>query len=220
MFMKKFCAARGEHESQPHRHWATSWWARIWMKTPPKLLGASFALVNLDGPLPWANETFDAVICTEGIEHLENHFAFLREVGCVLKPGGVLVLTTPNITALRSRVRFFFSGFFGRDARPLNEAARHPLHHIGLATFSELRYEFHVSGLQLTSVRHTHIKPIRYLYAILAPGMWLYTKIAFRKEKDAAQRERNRQIAATLLTPSLLFGEGLMLIAKRLSALG
>jgi SAM-dependent methyltransferase len=178
-------------------------------------LGKAFAKVNLDAPLPWPNESFDAVFSTEGIEHLENHFSFLRETCRILKPGGLLLLTTPNIAALRSRVRFFGSGFFGRDSRPLNEAARHPLHHIGLATFPELRYELHMSGFRLIEVLHTHIKPISYLYAIYAPWMWLYTRLAFRKEKDLAQRERNKEILATLLSPSVLFGENLMLIAKK-----
>jgi 2-polyprenyl-3-methyl-5-hydroxy-6-metoxy-1,4-benzoquinol methylase len=179
-------------------------------------LGKTFTKVNLDEPLPWPDREFNAVFSTEGIEHLENHFSFLREVCRILKPGGLLVLTTPNIAALRSRVRFFGSGFFGRDARPLNEASRHPLHHIGLATFPELRYELHLSGFRLSEVRHTHIKPISYLYAIHAPWMWLYTRLAFRKEKDPAQRERNQEILATLLSHSLLFGENLMLIAKKI----
>jgi 2-polyprenyl-3-methyl-5-hydroxy-6-metoxy-1,4-benzoquinol methylase len=187
---------------------------------PMERLGKAFTKVNLDLPLPWSDDTFDAVFSTEGIEHLENHFSFLREVCRILKPGGLLVLTTPNITALRSRVRFFGSGFFGRDSRPLNETSRHPLHHIGLATFPELRYELHMSGFQLIEVRHTHIKPISYLYAIYTPWMWLYTRVAFRKEKDPAQRTRNKEILATLLSHSVLFGECLMLIAKKVVPAG
>jgi cyclopropane fatty-acyl-phospholipid synthase-like methyltransferase len=179
------------------------------------LLGPAFSQVNLNESLPWKEQTFDAVFSTEGIEHLENHFSFLRETCRILKPGGILLLTTPNITALRSRVRFFGSGFFGRDSRPLNEAARHPLHHIGLATFPELRYELHISGFRLVEVRHTHIKPISYFYAFYAPWMWLYTRLAFRKEKDPVQRKRNKEILSTLLSPSVLFGECLLLVAKK-----
>lgn len=178
-------------------------------------LAKSFVRVNLDAPFPWADQSFDAAISTEGIEHLENHFSFLREMHRILRPDGLLLLTTPNITALRSRVRFFGSGFFGRDGRPLNEASRHPLHHIGLATFPELRYELHTCGFRLLDVRHTHIKLVSYLYAIYAPWMWLYTRIAFRKEKDPAQRERNKEILAALLSPSTLFGECLMLTARK-----
>lgn len=178
-------------------------------------LGSSFVQANLDAPLPWRDETFEAIFSTEGIEHLENQFAFLREMRRVLKPGGTLILTTPNITALRSRVRFFASGFFGRDSRPMNESGRHPLHHIGLLTFPELRYALHTSGFQLTSATHTHIKSVSYLYALFVPWMWAYTKIAFRKEKDPAQRERNRQIHSTLYSRSLLFGECLMLTARK-----
>jgi SAM-dependent methyltransferase len=40
--------------------------------------------------------TFDTVICGELIEHLENPYAFLRDLGSLLAPRGRLILTTPN----------------------------------------------------------------------------------------------------------------------------
>ncbi len=40
--------------------------------------------------------SFDTIICGELIEHLENPYAFLRELRALLKPGGCLIVTTPN----------------------------------------------------------------------------------------------------------------------------
>jgi SAM-dependent methyltransferase len=178
-------------------------------------LGGRLRLADLNGPLPWPDGAFDLVCSVEGIEHLENAFAFLREVRRVLRPGGVLLLTTPNTVSLRSRVRFLGSGFYHQDPRPLNESARHPLHHIGLRTFAELRYGLETSGLGLVDVGCTHVKPVSFLYAVYVPWIWLYTRIAFRKEKDAAQRVRNGEIRRALLSAPLLFGENVMLVAAK-----
>jgi SAM-dependent methyltransferase len=179
------------------------------------LPGIKFKLTDLEGTLPWENAHFDAVFSLEGFEHLENGFHLLREFNRVLKTGGVLLLTTPNIVSLRSRMRFFGSGFFHKDALPLNESARHPLHHIGLSTFPEIRYALHTTGFQLEDRAHTRIKPVSLLYAVYVPWMWLYTLIAFRREKDPAQRIRNREIRARLFSFSLLFGENLVFFARK-----
>jgi len=53
---------------------------------------------------------FDAVVAIEIIEHLENPFRFVRECAALLKPGGLLFLTTPNVEAVNSRLIFLYSG--------------------------------------------------------------------------------------------------------------
>jgi 2-polyprenyl-3-methyl-5-hydroxy-6-metoxy-1,4-benzoquinol methylase len=179
------------------------------------LLGAAYRDADLNGRLPFDDQSFDVVFSIEGIEHLTDRYRFLRELRRVLRPEGTLILTTPNIVNLRSRVRFFGSGFYHRDSRPLREAAPTPFHHIGLATLADLRYALHTSGFRLTGVKHTHIKPVSYLYGWLAPWMWVYTAIAFRKERDAVQRRANREIRSALFSKSVLFGENLLLTASR-----
>lgn len=56
------------------------------------------------------DELFDAVVAIEIIEHLENPFRFVRECAKLLKPGGLLFLTTPNVEAVNSRLIFLYSG--------------------------------------------------------------------------------------------------------------
>ena len=179
------------------------------------MLGDAFHTADLNHPLPLPDKSFDVVVSVEGIEHLESPHLFLREVHRVLKDDGTLILTTPNIVSLRSRVRFLGSGFFHRDSMPLNETARHGLHHIGLRSFPQLRYDLHTLGFQLDEVAATHIKPVSYLYGAFIPWMFLYTLIAFRKEKESIQKKRNREILRTLYSRALLFGENLLLVARK-----
>ena len=71
-------------------------------------------IVNLDsefsGSIVDKIGKFDAVAAIEIIEHLENPFRFVRECAGILKPGGLLFLTTPNVEAVHSRLIFLYSG--------------------------------------------------------------------------------------------------------------
>ena len=52
--------------------------------------------VYYDGKvLPFADNSFDAVLCTEVLEHIPDPVEPLREIHRVLKPGGLLMLTLP-----------------------------------------------------------------------------------------------------------------------------
>jgi 2-polyprenyl-3-methyl-5-hydroxy-6-metoxy-1,4-benzoquinol methylase len=57
---------------------------------------------DLNNPLPTAEKSFDGIVSTEVIEHLENPRAVFREFFRLLRPGGWLVLTTPNQESVRS----------------------------------------------------------------------------------------------------------------------
>lgn len=43
-----------------------------------------------------ASESFDCVVTFQVIEHIRNDAAFVREIERLLKPGGLLILSTPN----------------------------------------------------------------------------------------------------------------------------
>ncbi len=53
---------------------------------------------------------FDLVTAIEVIEHVENPIGFLRNIGRLLAPNGIAVLTTPNVDSLPARLKFLFVG--------------------------------------------------------------------------------------------------------------
>lgn len=63
------------------------------------------------GALPYPDTHFDLVTFTEVAEHLENYRAIVREIYRILKPGGVVIITTPNVLNMKSRMRFLTTGF-------------------------------------------------------------------------------------------------------------
>jgi 2-polyprenyl-3-methyl-5-hydroxy-6-metoxy-1,4-benzoquinol methylase len=58
------------------------------------------------------NRSFDCVIASEIIEHLENPRHFLRQTRLLLKPTGFLILSTPNIESPLSKAMFCQSGVY------------------------------------------------------------------------------------------------------------
>ena len=57
---------------------------------------------DLNFPVSAADSTFDVIVSTEVIEHLENPRAVFREFYRLLRPGGTLLVTTPNQESIRS----------------------------------------------------------------------------------------------------------------------
>ncbi|MFN2327417.1 MAG: class I SAM-dependent methyltransferase [Chromatocurvus sp.] len=58
---------------------------------------ALFALTNASAlALPLADESLDAVICSEVLEHIDDYRAVLREIVRVLRPGGLLCISVPR----------------------------------------------------------------------------------------------------------------------------
>ncbi len=59
---------------------------------------------------PFDDGSINCVVATEIIEHLENPWFFTREIHRVLKPGGRLILSTPNTWNIMSRLLFLKKG--------------------------------------------------------------------------------------------------------------
>lgn len=67
---------------------------------------------DLNEPVRIGNETFDLILSAEVIEHLENPRALAREWLRLLKPGGLLIFSTPNNESWRSILALILRGHF------------------------------------------------------------------------------------------------------------
>ena len=172
--------------------------------------------VDLTKRLPYDDGSFDVVLLVEVIEHVENHRAAITELARIVKPGGSLLITTPNIMRLSSRFHFFFSGFhktkrdFVRFDTPLSEAHWHHVYPIDLPTLWYFAYQ---NGLELERAGKIKVKVFNrillpFMYPILAPYTLFFLRI---REKDEAQQREYRKLARFLLHPRILLEDNLIL---------
>lgn len=80
---------------------------------PPSLDSAiHWIQADLNHPLNLEAEAFDGIVSAEVIEHLENPRAIVREWFRLLKPGGLLIFSTPNNESWRAVLALIIQGHF------------------------------------------------------------------------------------------------------------
>lgn len=180
-----------------------------------QVAGTTCKQSDLNGGLPFEDGYFDAICSVEVVEHLENRFEFFREIARVLKPGGRLIFTTPNIANLASRMRFLFSGFYTLY-KPLREDSTNPLHdHITPLTWYFYRYSLARTGFEMTDVRVDRCKRGAMAMIWLYPIMYLYTRHTLLREKNPELRESNKKLVSELMRFDLMFGRTIIVTARR-----
>ncbi len=182
----------------------------------PAVPQKNFKRADMDEPLPFEDAYFDAIVSIEGIEHIKRPFDFVRECARILRPGAALVITTPNISSLRSRWRWFLTGFHNKAKYPLDEQNPQPRHHINMLSFPELRYMLHTNGFHIEEIATNHVKAASWLYAPWAPLLGLIARPILRKgAKTEAHRKQIVEIVQQMRAAPLVFGETMILIARR-----
>lgn len=140
--------------------------ARDGLSMLPASSGATQFLTGDAYRLPFGNQTFDAVICSEVLEHLETYDLALSEINRVLKPEGQFVPTVPR--AWPERICWALApgqGGYGDQ----------PGGHIRIFDEAELRQNVRSSGF---AYRGRH-----FAHALHSPYWWL--KTAFWARRDA-----------------------------------
>jgi SAM-dependent methyltransferase len=172
--------------------------------------------MDLNRAWPYDDARFDVVACIEAIEHLENPWLMVREASRVLKPGGVFLVTTPNVLSIKSRMSYLLNGYpnyfyFGVVHSPDFDEEM-PIDHINPVGFLELRHILARSGFRVEAVdTNRHVHRNRLLTKILK----FFIRYKWRR------RTRNKpaevELRTLMLSPSILYGEILLVKARKVS---
>lgn len=146
--------------------------------------------------LPFADASFDVVICSEVLEHIPEYPVMLAEAKRVLAPGGILAISVPR--AWPERVCWWLS------------RAYHQVEggHIRIFAAAELRREIERKGFKTFLHHGAHALHVPYWWlrclfwdrgADFAPVRWYHRLLVW----DLMQRPRLTRFLDTLLNPLL-----------------
>jgi SAM-dependent methyltransferase len=72
---------------------------------------APIDVVSEASAIPVPDASFDAIICTEVLEHVPEPIAVVREFGRIVAPGGRLILTAPLGSGIHQEPYHFYGGY-------------------------------------------------------------------------------------------------------------
>ncbi|MDC6163028.1 methyltransferase type 11 [Achromobacter xylosoxidans] len=144
---------------------------------------------DLETPLP-AAAPYDAVVCSEAIHLASNPGLLVRGFHDALRPGGTLVLTTPNAGRVRVRLRALLRGV---HVDPWSAAARTEgaLFPLGFAQLHQLLTHHGFHDITLHSVIET--RQGRWLDHLLAWPARRYCQARLKHAQDEDSRHFWRQ---------------------------
>lgn len=129
---------------------------------------------DLNGELPFADRSFHHVTCLEGLEHIENPQQAIREFARVLRPGGTVIVSVPNILNIEERMKWLLYGYTSHF-KPMSRAHVERLRaeydnreeiaaHVNPIAYSELRYILEKNGFQIARVLRDKPKSKSWMY--------------------------------------------------------
>jgi SAM-dependent methyltransferase len=178
-----------------------------------------FVQMDARQPLPVAEHSLDCVISIEVIEHISQPYEFLDQCRRLLKPGGTLVLSTPNVGNLQSRVRNLFFGLPSLYEMPSIDPANAArlCGHVMPLNWAYLAYGLRRSGFEgcrLHVDQHKNSSSI--LYALLWP-LVLAGRIGLTRHTrryDPVVFEENREVLSVINSRDALTSRSLVVEAR------
>jgi SAM-dependent methyltransferase len=176
--------------------------------------------IDWDGRLPYEDGSFDVACSLEVVEHVEDQFLFARELHRIVRPGGTVIVSTPNVLNINSRLRTLHSGF-AVLFDPLSLTSRDPVHtsgHINPVSYYYLAYQLHRAGFRAVEVHYDRSKSsARFLLALLALFLWP-ARAAFRsrlRRKRPEVAAENAHLLADLNSAGMFTSRSVIAVATK-----
>jgi SAM-dependent methyltransferase len=174
-----------------------------------------FRVCDVAKKLSFQDGLFDYVLLAEVVEHLKNPYEVMKEISRVLKKGGRLILSTPNILSLKSRIRYLFEGNYEYFREPPLEQAKNQKEvifnlHLVPYRYHELEYLLHESGFLVGEMTTSIYEGRCWFFLIPLIVYQLRSKERRCRKKNAVDYSRINDI---LLSSEILFGRHLIVDA-------
>jgi SAM-dependent methyltransferase len=170
---------------------------------------------DLDAALPFSDASFDYVVCIEGLEHIENPANATREFSRLLKPGGTLIVSVPNIMNIEERLKWLFGGYTSHF-KPLSAEARAEIArdyagkeeiamHVNPIGYSEVRYLLEKNGFELEDVSFDQKKRNSWMFRPLVGLIRLIARFSSEPRRRSRWTDELNSDAVLLGGNTLIF---------------
>jgi SAM-dependent methyltransferase len=179
--------------------------------------------IDLQQVFPIQEAAADVVICAETIEHLPDQYFFFKEVARITKQGGVILLTTPNPSSLRSRLSQFLmeSEHYGHAAPNETDAfarwGNEDKGYFSKLFISGILRLRTLAALQKLSIRKVHPSPKSstaiLLLIVFYPFIYFFSRKNLKKQlrQDSENAAIYHEIAEINTSMNVLLGKHLIL---------
>jgi SAM-dependent methyltransferase len=176
--------------------------------------------ISDDCEIPFPHNFLNAIYSIEVLEHTRRPYDFFNEAYRALKPGGILVVTIPNIAHMLSRLKFFLTGFsqmFGPPSKQMKNAGR-ICGHIMPLSYPYLHYGATLAGFTQIRLMADRIKrSSRFLFLLFSPLLLWGTHCYLRelKQYDLEVRDENQKIVQAANTLPLIASRSCIVVAEK-----